>query len=102
MSDAPALVIGASSEIGRAVAAELDSLGRPLILWGRDRERLELTAARCRSRCHVDEVDVTDDDAVRAALAGRPPGRAWSRRRPGSGPRSCSTRPTWRRRCGSW
>ena len=40
-------VVGASSDIGRALAADLASLGLSVSLWGRDRDRLEATAAAC-------------------------------------------------------
>ena len=73
MTDPHALVIGASSEIGRAIAVELGSLGMSVSLWGRDRERLQQTAMLCREqgrRCYIDVVDVTDDRAVGRAVAG--------------------------------
>ena len=77
MDQAHALVIGASSEIGRAIAVELASLGMSVSLWGRDRGRLEQAAALCREtgqRCYVDEIDVTSAATVGqavASLAGR-------------------------------
>lgn len=45
MSSRQALVVGASSDIGRAVAVMLAREGHDLALWGRDRTRL-LAAAR--------------------------------------------------------
>ena len=72
MDEAHALVIGASSEIGRAIAVELASLGMSVSLWGRDRGRLQQAATLCREtgrRCYVDVVDVTGA-AVRQAVAG--------------------------------
>ena len=77
MNDSHALVVGASSDIGRAVAAELAALGMSLTLWGRDAERLRATAAACAPRpCFVDTVDVTDTAGLERAagdLAGRGP-----------------------------
>ena len=79
MDQAHALVIGASSAIGSAIAGELASLGMSVTLWGRDLERLRQAAALCHESgrpTHVDQVDVTDDTAVRRAvaeLAGRGP-----------------------------
>lgn len=73
VDEAHALVIGASSEIGSAIAVELASLGMSVSLWSRDRERLQQAAELCREtgrRCHVDEVDVTDADTVGQAIAG--------------------------------
>ena len=73
MDEAHALVIGASSDIGRAIAVELASLGMSVSLWGRDRERLQQSAALCREtgrQCHVDAVDVTDAATVGRAVAG--------------------------------
>lgn len=73
MDEAHALVIGASSEIGHAIAVELARLGMTVSLWGRDRERLQQAAALCGEagrRSYVDEVDVTDTAAVGRAVAG--------------------------------
>jgi NADP-dependent 3-hydroxy acid dehydrogenase YdfG len=72
MDEAHALVIGASSEIGRAIAVELVSLDMSVSLCGRDRERLQQAATLCREtgrRCYVDAVDVTDAATVRQAVA---------------------------------
>ena len=72
MDESHALVIGASSEIGRAVAVELVSLGMSVTLWGRDHDRLQQAAAHCREkgrRCFIDLVDVTDIQAVIPAVA---------------------------------
>ena len=68
-----ALVVGASSDIGTAVAASLAGLGHELVLWGRDRDRLAAAAAAC-GEASVAVVDVTDGDAMRAALAEVPAG----------------------------
>lgn len=56
-----ALVIGASSAIGSAVAAELADLGYALTLWGRD-------AARLPAGGVTDEVDLADHAALPAAV----------------------------------
>jgi NADP-dependent 3-hydroxy acid dehydrogenase YdfG len=67
-----ALVVGASSTIGGAIALELAGLGYGLSLWGRDRDRLRATAAACAATgCGVatDRVDVTDRAEVTAALS---------------------------------
>jgi len=67
-----ALVVGASSEIGRAVAVMLAQEGHDLALWGRDRTRL-LSAVReveaLGQRCSLATVDVTDYEALREQLA---------------------------------
>ena len=63
-----ALVVGASSDIGRAVAADRATAGQDVVLWGRDEARLRATAQRCAGRAAVDVVDVTDRVRVRAAL----------------------------------
>ncbi|MFC4148142.1 SDR family oxidoreductase [Micromonospora mangrovi] len=73
MSESHALVIGASSEIGRAIAHEMALWGMSVSLWGRDQGRLRQTATLCREagrRCYVDVVDVTDAAAVRDAAEG--------------------------------
>ena len=43
------LITGASSGIGAALAAACASQGRTLWLWGRDSQRLNATAERCRA-----------------------------------------------------
>lgn len=65
-----ALVVGASSTIGMAVAIELAELGYALRLWGRDQQRLEGAVQACGGpdRASADLVDVTDRDGVRAAV----------------------------------
>lgn len=54
-----ALVTGASSGIGEALAELLAAKGIPLILTGQNKERLEAVAAKCRSTCLV-ETHVAD------------------------------------------
>ena len=63
-----ALVVGASSEIGRAVAADRAAAGADVVLWGRDEDRLRAAAQQCGGRATTDVVDVTDHAALRAAL----------------------------------
>jgi NADP-dependent 3-hydroxy acid dehydrogenase YdfG len=72
MDQAHALVIGASSEIGRAIAGESAALGMSVSLWGRDPDRLRAAAAACAEAGQpgfADPVDVTDDGEVRRAVA---------------------------------
>jgi len=67
----PAVVVGASSSIGRAVAVMLSDVGYVPALWGRSIEDLEETARQCASVGGVGAVravDVTDRDAVRSAV----------------------------------
>lgn len=63
------LITGASSGIGEALALEAAKRGaRHLFLCGRNLERLESVAARCRSSetsVHTKVVDVTDEVATR-------------------------------------
>ena len=69
---AVALVTGAGSGIGRAVAVGLSAAGVAVGLLGRTRSRLEETAEAVTSasgRVSVVPADVTDLGAVRAALA---------------------------------
>ncbi len=61
-----ALVVGGSSDIGRAVGVALAGLGHEVLLWGRDADRLAAAAATCDGR--AEHVDVTDEVQVRAAL----------------------------------
>ena len=70
MTPAPTSIVvtGASSGIGEALALHYAQRGRTLGLTGRDRDRLDGVAARCRaSGCdvHTATIDVRD----RAALA---------------------------------
>ena len=64
-----ALVVGGSSDIGTAIAAELADLGHDLVLWGRDRDRLAAVASCCGDAA-FHSVDVTDSEAMRQALDG--------------------------------
>ena len=66
-----ALVVGASSSIGRAIAAVLSGMGYSLILWGRNEAELEETARLCRlvgAGVAIDCVDVTDTPAMSVAV----------------------------------
>lgn len=65
-----ALVTGAGSGIGRAVAARLHGMGMALALLGRDAEKLETAAADLRGGPEVMTlpVDVRDEAAVTAAV----------------------------------
>jgi NADP-dependent 3-hydroxy acid dehydrogenase YdfG len=69
-----ALVTGAGSGIGRAIATSLDQIGVRLVLVGRDRAKLEETRAELsepgRDGTLVIPCDVADRAGV-AALAGR-------------------------------
>jgi NADP-dependent 3-hydroxy acid dehydrogenase YdfG len=63
-----ALVVGGSSAIGAAIAAELAGLDYRLSLWGRDEDRLGAAAAGCGpAGAHCVRVDVTDRTALASA-----------------------------------
>jgi NAD(P)-dependent dehydrogenase (short-subunit alcohol dehydrogenase family) len=66
------LVTGAAGDIGRAVAEELASAGRPLVLSDHPSraEALAQTAASLAVEVTTTTFDVTDERAVAAALAG--------------------------------
>jgi NADP-dependent 3-hydroxy acid dehydrogenase YdfG len=71
MTPPQALVVGASSAIGRAIATEVARLGHAVTLWGRRRAALAEVAADCGAvglAAELDVVDVTDGDQLRAAL----------------------------------
>lgn len=62
-SEAPALILGATSDIAIAIADRLGAQGRPLQLAGRDIEQLERIATDLRLR-HSVEVQVLRFDAL--------------------------------------
>ncbi len=67
-------VTGAGSGIGRCVAHELASLGATVILSGRKPDTLERVAAELAEdggRCEHVAFDIRDEEAVKAAVAGR-------------------------------
>lgn len=66
MGDRIALVSGASSGIGRAIATALLADGARVVLAGRNEAALEQTAAGHGSRAHVLRLDVTNYAAVDA------------------------------------
>lgn len=66
-----AVVTGAGSGIGEAIALELAALGATLTLVGRRAEPLEATSAKLSGQGHgIAVADITDHDGVAAALAG--------------------------------
>ena len=90
-----ALVTGAGSGIGEAVARALHAEGAEVVLADAAGERVEALAGELGSRAQAVTLDVRDEDAVAAAM-GEPRragqrGRASARRR---------ARPTRRSRCG--
>src|SRR5215210_3549858 len=67
MTPPQALVVGASSAIGRAIATEVARLGHAVTLWGRRRAALAEVAADCGAlgvASKLDVVDVTDGDQL--------------------------------------
>lgn len=72
--DGSALITGATSGIGRALALELAGLGVVLHLGGRDAARLAAIEAECQARgaeVHTRIVDVRDMTAMEAWIASR-------------------------------
>ncbi len=63
-----AVVTGAGTGIGAAVAEALAGEGVRVTVLGRRLEVLERLAARSRGRLHPVQADVTDDDSLRAAF----------------------------------
>ena len=72
------LVTGASSGIGKAIAADLASRGSNLILTARSKDRLEALAAELRAarRIKIEVMELDTRGQVRRAAAhyGAPPG----------------------------
>ena len=66
------LITGASSGVGEGIALECAKRGDVLFLCGRNRERLESTADRCRkagaAAVYPEVIDVTDREKVREWL----------------------------------
>lgn len=61
------LITGASSGLGEALARRYAAAGRTLVLWGRDRARLDSVAAHCRAagaEVSVRELDLEDAGAA--------------------------------------
>ncbi len=72
LSNAVAVITGASRGIGRAVALELADCGATLFLVARNREALSAVAGEARSRgasCHTHTADLVQPDAVPAIRA---------------------------------
>lgn len=67
------LLIGASGELGGALATHYATFGAALCLWGRDADRLATIANACRiagaTRVDVRSLDLRDVDAAIAAIA---------------------------------
>jgi gluconate 5-dehydrogenase len=66
-----ALITGSARGIGLALARGLASAGAAIVLNGRDRDRLEITASQLRSEGHsvaTAVFDVTEPEAVAAAI----------------------------------
>lgn len=61
------LITGASSGLGAALARHYAAPGRTLVLWGRDRQRLEAVAMNCRgagAQVVVRSLDLSDSAAA--------------------------------------
>lgn len=69
MDQKVAVVTGASSGIGEAIAAELAGAGADVVAVGRDRGRLEKLAEALGDRCHPLVADVTDAGSAEAIVA---------------------------------
>ena len=72
MSPQHALVVGASSAIGRAIATELADLDYDLTLWGRDVAKLDETRAVCAQsagRITTDAFDLQERAGLVAAVS---------------------------------
>jgi short-subunit dehydrogenase len=68
------LITGASSGLGAALAEQYAADGARLILWGRDKARLNATAERCRALGAIvdtDDFDLLEIDQVITRLKAR-------------------------------
>jgi short-subunit dehydrogenase len=70
MSERVAVITGASSGIGAALAMELANRGTSLVLMARRQDALASVAARCRGKTEVIGGDATQRVAVRAVVDG--------------------------------
>lgn len=71
LSGQTAVVTGASSGIGRAIAERFGELGAHVVLGGRVRDAMEASAASIEGhggRCAIVEGDIRDPDTVRALI----------------------------------
>ena len=64
LKDKVAWITGAGSGIGQNAATTLSSLGMKVILSGRDKQKLELTAKQCVNETLVKPLDVADKEKV--------------------------------------
>ena len=62
-----AIVTGGAAGIGLAIAQRLAASGARLSLWDRDSSALHSARENLRVSCDVQQVDITDADAVAAA-----------------------------------
>ena len=70
LSGSVVLVTGAGSGLGAATATAFSALGAVVVLWDLNREAAESVAATLAGVSLVDEVDVTDAEAVRKGMTG--------------------------------
>lgn len=67
-----ALITGASSGFGKAIAQSLDAAGYQLIILARRRRRLEELAESLSKPAHIIASDITDRDAIKQAMSSLP------------------------------
>lgn len=65
------MILGATGRTGRAIAARLDASGTQLVLFGRDRQRLEQSASTLRQSPRIEAGSL---EQLGQVLAARPPG----------------------------